>query len=765
MYKQLFFTVLFCSFLFAEQNIVISNTNSPDYNYSLGLKYFNSDDETIASLAFNLFLKAADEGHIDAQVKLGECYYRGIGTKINFTKAIEWYKKAADHGNSDAANNIAFIYKNGNSVAQNEIGSRYRLGLGVTQDFKKAAYWFNVAATNGSAKALYNLGVMYENGLGFTENNTNAFKLFLKSAEQGFPLAQGKVGLWYQRGNVVKQNSEKGFEWYYKAAENGELISQSLLGMCYSCGIGVQTNYIKAIKWQEKFAEQDLFKYFCDNGLGLQANSEKTIEKLKKNNKQIYLYAKYNLALNYQYGNNIPKNITNAFKLFLESADKGYNPAKRKIGLSDNTNSLIELTVLTNLYYMFAEQGNTAAQYNLGLIYYYGSILPEDNNKALKWFLKSAANGYTDSFYRIARIYQIKKNKKAIEWFIKAADAGDYYADYKLGYIYFEGDNIQKDLNKSIKHFQKVIQSPKANDELTGFSHLMTGLIQLKQGKTPEGLTNLKKSIKSSTVKKILTVLTTIGILGGLIFLTSIFLTLFLVLKNNKSFSTKKSWSIVEAVAIMGAFVFLQIGMSVMIIVPFFDKICKDVFLKLLFWTFIGNIIVVFIAVILAKIRPVSVWKQFGFYKIDFKKWFLLVFGGWISVIVFCVIYEWILKLFGIDMEGQMIAQELQKYKNIGSIIFLILIVGFIMPIVEELIFRGVLYQALRSKLSALFSILISSIIFAGIHGDIKYFVPILVTGIVCSYAFEKTKSIYTPIGIHVLNNLFTVSIMIFVSS
>ena len=80
MYKQLFFTILFCSFLFAEQNIVITNTNSPDYNYSLGLKYFNSDGhDTNASLAFNLFSKAADEGHIDAQVKLAECYRQGIG--------------------------------------------------------------------------------------------------------------------------------------------------------------------------------------------------------------------------------------------------------------------------------------------------------------------------------------------------------------------------------------------------------------------------------------------------------------------------------------------------------------------------------------------------------------------------------------------------------------------------------------------------------------------------------------------------------------
>jgi len=85
------------------------------------------------------------------------------------------------------------------------------------------------------------------------------------------------------------------------------------------------------------------------------------------------------------------------------------------------------------------------------------------------------------------------------------------------------------------------------------------------------------------------------------------------------------------------------------------------------------------------------------------------------------------------------------------------------MPVIEELIFRGVLFQALRAKLSPFWSVLISSIIFAGVHADIKYFIPLLAMGFVTAYSFEKTKSIYTPIGIHILNNLFTVSIMILV--
>ena len=720
--------------------------------YSLGVLFRKIQTTN----SFNFLLNAATNDYIPAQAELGWSYLEGLDVTQNAEKAIYWFKKAAEQNDPRAQLGLALVYKfgkgveknlskslmycfqaasNNNAHAQLELGWRYQSEIGVTQDFEKAIYWYELAIKNENINASYNLALLYENGFGVPEDNIQTFILCLNAAEQGYAIAQEKIAKMYYFGDGTFKNKEKAFEWYKKAAQNGVITAQRSLGYLYDNGIGVQTNYIEAFKWYYTAATQNQYN------------------------------AQFNLGVLYQYGRGTPKNITNAFKFFLESADKGYNSAKQKIGWSENTNNLIELNILTNLYYLFAEQGNTAAQYGLGLIYNYGTILPKNKEKALNWYLKAAENGETDSFYRIARIYQTKKDKKAFEWFAKSSESGDYYADYKLGYIYFEGDNIPKDLNKALKHFQKVIQSPKANDELKGFSHLMTGLIQLKQGQTTEGFNNFKKSIKSSSIKKILVGLITIGVVGGVIFFIAVFLILYYVLKNNKFFSEKNSWSIIEAIAILSAFIFFQIGMSVMAFVPVFDKLFKDVFLKLLFWAFIGNSIVVFIAVMLAKIRPVSVWKQFGFYKINLKKWFLMVSSGWLSIIAVGIVYNLIMKFFGIEIESQLLAQEAQKYKDIGSIIFLILIVGFIMPIVEELIFRGVLYQALRSKLSVLFSILISSSIFAVVHVDIKFFVPLLATGIVCSYAFEKTKSIYTPIGIHVLNNLFTVSIMIFVSS
>ena len=42
---------------------------------------------------------------------------------------------------------------------------------------------------------------------------------------------------------------------------------------------------------------------------------------------------------------------------------------------------------------MAAERGNATAQSNLGLMYYYGQCVPQDNVQTLMWFNLAAAKG------------------------------------------------------------------------------------------------------------------------------------------------------------------------------------------------------------------------------------------------------------------------------------------------------------------------------------------------------------------------------------
>jgi len=55
--------------------------------------------------------RAGEEGELEAQAALGEFYNFGIdGFPKDETQAAFWYKKAADRGDPDAENSLAWLY-------------------------------------------------------------------------------------------------------------------------------------------------------------------------------------------------------------------------------------------------------------------------------------------------------------------------------------------------------------------------------------------------------------------------------------------------------------------------------------------------------------------------------------------------------------------------------------------------------------------------------------------------------------------------------
>jgi membrane protease YdiL (CAAX protease family)/Flp pilus assembly protein TadD len=79
-----------------------------------------------------------------------------------------------------------------------------------------------------------------------------------------------------------------------------------------------------------------------------------------------------------------------------------------------------------------------------------------------------------------------------------------------------------------------------------------------------------------------------------------------------------------------------------------------------------------------------------------------------------------------------------------------VVIVG---PLVEEILFRGLIYGAWERRLKAGGAIVVSSLMFALVHFQLVYFIPIFCLGTVLGWARWKTGSLGLPMMIHVFNN------------
>ncbi|WP_332696811.1 CPBP family intramembrane glutamic endopeptidase [Halalkalibacter lacteus] len=84
-----------------------------------------------------------------------------------------------------------------------------------------------------------------------------------------------------------------------------------------------------------------------------------------------------------------------------------------------------------------------------------------------------------------------------------------------------------------------------------------------------------------------------------------------------------------------------------------------------------------------------------------------------------------------------------------------ILVISVIGPILEEIVFRLVIFGALYKRFNFWISGILSSLIFAAVHMDFTHLLVYTAMGLVFAFLYVKTKRILVPIIAHVAINLF----------
>ena len=109
------------------------------------------------------------------------------------------------------------LAEQGNVEAQLRLGLMYHKGLGVTADSAKAMKWLRLAADQENAQAQYVLGTIYWR----KNDNAETFKLLLRSAEHGYGYAQDYLGSMYAQGSSVPVDNVQAYFWHDRAAAQG----------------------------------------------------------------------------------------------------------------------------------------------------------------------------------------------------------------------------------------------------------------------------------------------------------------------------------------------------------------------------------------------------------------------------------------------------------------------------------------------------------------------------------------------------------------
>lgn len=198
---------------------------------------------------------------------------------------------------------------------------------------------------------------------------------------------------------------------------------------------------------------------------------------------------------------------------------------------------------------------------------------------------------------------------------------------------------------------------------------------------------------------------------------------------------------------------YILMHLSGIIAVPFIIiKLNRDPFVALAYWNIIAfSIALIVILSILQTIKQekslrnqstiseIVLWSFLGI----FMAYGAQLFAGLIEM-----------NLLGIDPGSENTADIMSIIDTVPAFIVIPTILA---PILEEIVFRKVIFGSLYKRMNFFFAAIISSVVFGVIHFDFTHLLIYSAMGFTFAYLYVKTKRIIVPIIVHMGMNSLTV--------
>ncbi len=186
------------------------------------------------------------------------------------------------------------------------------------------------------------------------------------------------------------------------------------------------------------------------------------------------------------------------------------------------------------------------------------------------------------------------------------------------------------------------------------------------------------------------------------------------------------------------------------------------VFINISYFIFVGGMTYV----IMEWVRNRRVVDWFGLKRMSLPHIVIATILGSVVAMVVCgwalggLSQTYLEGIFG-KLDQQEAVKMVQASDSVFYLVLSIITACVAAPIVEEFLFRGYIYGVLKQKTGTLFAMVVVGGIFAVVHGNLPALVPLWAFSILLCIAYEVTRSLWVPIGIHALFNVTNIVLML----
>ncbi len=120
------------------------------------------------------------------------------------------------------------------------------------------------------------------------------------------------------------------------------------------------------------------------------------------------------------------------------------------------------------------------------------------------------------------------------------------------------------------------------------------------------------------------------------------------------------------------------------------------------------------------------------------------------------VVSDWIahgMQSIGLEPEKQSAVRALESTVGLPQQIVFGIVAMVLAPISEELIFRGILYPAVKEAGYPRLALWSTALVFGLIHANLMTLIPLTLLGVIWAWLYERTDNLLAPILAHALFN------------
>lgn len=136
------------------------------------------------------------------------------------------------------------------------------------------------------------------------------------------------------------------------------------------------------------------------------------------------------------------------------------------------------------------------------------------------------------------------------------------------------------------------------------------------------------------------------------------------------------------------------------------------------------------------------------------RRWYVIVP---LVAVMIVVVSETLEAFLGHPLEKPMINAVAPGGFSWSGLVVMLMVVGVIIPIAEEVFFRGVFYTWLRRRWGPVVGIIVSALLFGALHLNPVWIAFAFILGIILALLYELSGSLWPAIGLHAVNNMMSV--------